>query len=140
MLGATAATAGAYLGGHLVYRTGTGVDVNAGRADPDDWTEAGTVTPLPDDKGVYLVADGTEVLATRHDGRWTGIGARCSHRGGPLQEGEIAGGCVTCPWHFSRFALEDGAVVAGPATAPQPRYSVREEGGTFSVRPMSSGS
>ena len=140
MLGATAATAGAYLGGHLVYRTGTGVDVNAGRADPDDWTEAGADTRLPDDKGVYLVADGTEVLATRHHDRWTGIGARCSHRGGPLQEGEIAGGCVTCPWHFSRFALEDGAVVAGPATAPQPRYSVREEGGTFSVRPMSSAS
>jgi hypothetical protein len=30
--------------------------------------------------------------------------------------------------------------VAGPATAPQPRYSVREEDGTFSVRPMSSAS
>ena len=51
MLGATAATAGAYLGGHLVYRNGTGVDVNAGRADPDDWAEAAD-TLLPDDKGV----------------------------------------------------------------------------------------
>ncbi len=139
MLGATAATAGAYLGGHLVYRTGTGVDVNAGRSEPDDWTEARTVNPLPEDKGVYVVADGTEVLATRQEGRWTGIGARCSHRGGPLQDGEIEGGCVTCPWHFSRFALEDGAVVAGPATAPQPRYAVREEGGAFSLRPASTG-
>ena len=138
MLGATAATAGAYLGGHLVYRTGTGVDVNAGRSEADDWTEARTVDALPDGKGMYLAADGVEVLATRHHGHWTGIGARCSHRGGPLQDGEIEAGCVTCPWHFSRFELEDGAVVAGPATAPQPRYSVREEDGSFSFRPMPS--
>jgi nitrite reductase/ring-hydroxylating ferredoxin subunit/uncharacterized membrane protein len=139
MLGASVATFGAYLGGHLVYRTGTGVDVNAPRSDPEDWTSAATAQPRAEGQAEYLVADGTEVLASRDDGRWTGIGARCSHRGGPLQDGTIEDGCVTCPWHGSRFRLDDGAVVAGPATAPQPRYAVREDDGTFQVRPLEAG-
>jgi nitrite reductase/ring-hydroxylating ferredoxin subunit/uncharacterized membrane protein len=136
VLGAAAATAGAYLGGHLVYRTGTGVDVNAGRVDPGDWTVATSTTAVADGRAEHLVAGGTEVLATQRDGVWRGIGARCSHRGGPLQDGTIEGGCVTCPWHASRFALDDGAVVAGPATAPQPRYSVREAAGQLELRAM----
>jgi len=134
LLGATVATFGAYLGGHLVYRTGTGVDVNAPRSDPDDWTSAASAEPRANGQAQYLVADDAEVLASRDDGGWSGIGARCSHRGGPLQDGTIEDGCVTCPWHDSRFRLDDGAVVAGPATAPQPRYAVREDDRGFQVR------
>jgi nitrite reductase/ring-hydroxylating ferredoxin subunit/uncharacterized membrane protein len=134
MLGATAATAAAYLGGHLVYRTGTGVDVNAARSDPADWTKAESASTVQDGAARCLTVDGTEVLATMRDGQWSGIGAKCSHRGGPLQDGAIEGGCVTCPWHASRFDLADGSVLAGPATAPQPRYEVREHDGSFELR------
>jgi nitrite reductase/ring-hydroxylating ferredoxin subunit len=75
------------------------------------------------------------VLAIRRGGgTWRGIGARCSHRDGPLQEGTFADDCVTCPWHHSRFRLSDGGVVNGPATAPEPRYDVAEEDGRFRVR------
>jgi nitrite reductase/ring-hydroxylating ferredoxin subunit len=58
------------------------------------------------------------------DGADTAIGARCSHLGGPLADGEVHDGCVTCPWHASVFDLLDGSVVHGPATAPQPAYEV----------------
>jgi nitrite reductase/ring-hydroxylating ferredoxin subunit len=51
-----------------------------------------------------------------------------------LQEGEFVDGCVVCPWHHSRFRLDDGSIVDGPAVAPQPTYAVREQDGTFSVR------
>ena len=50
---------------------------------------------------------------------------RCCPRGGPLDRGEVADGCVTCPWHGSTFRLEDGSVVRGPAAYPQPAYDVR---------------
>lgn len=36
------------------------------------------------------------------------VAATCSHLGGPLEEGEIANGCVTCPWHHWRFDLKSG--------------------------------
>ena len=67
-----------------------------------------------------------------------GIADRCTHRGGPLHEGELQDGCVTCPWHFSRFRLEDGSVERGPATVPQPTYDVREVGDRIEVRSAAS--
>jgi nitrite reductase/ring-hydroxylating ferredoxin subunit/uncharacterized membrane protein len=135
MAGATAATAAAGLGGHLVYRTGTGVDVNAFDEGPADWTTADTTSALEGADGLFAEVGSAGVLALRDGpGGWHGIGARCSHRGGPLQEGTFADGCVTCPWHQSRFRLDDGTVVDGPATSPQPRYEVRETDGVLSIR------
>ena len=135
MAGATAATMAASLGGHLVYRKGTGVDVNVFGPGPADWTEASSASSLPSGAGHYVAAGPAKVLALR-DGpdRWHGIGARCSHRAGPLQEGDFVDGCVVCPWHHSRFRLDDGSVVDGPATAPQPRYDVSDRDGVLMVR------
>ncbi len=135
MVGATAATAAAGLGGHLVYRTGTGVDVNAFDEGPSDWADADTRSRLDGVDGELVRTGDAEVLALRDGpGGWHGIGARCSHRGGPLQEGTFENGCVVCPWHQSRFRLDDGTVVEGPATAPQPRYAVREADGVLTVK------
>ena len=59
---------------------------------------------------------------------------RCTHRGGPLHEGEVADGQVTCPWHGSRFELSTGSVCAGPAASPQPLYEARAREGQIEVR------
>jgi nitrite reductase/ring-hydroxylating ferredoxin subunit len=107
MIGAGAATAGGALGGHLSFALGVGVDNNA-------FTTGGEWQPAGDD--VVVHRDGDAVMA---------IGSRCSHRGGPLAEGEVSDGCVTCPWHESRFRFADGEVVRGPATRPQPVYETR---------------
>jgi nitrite reductase/ring-hydroxylating ferredoxin subunit len=48
-------------------------------------------------------------------------------------EGKLAGGCLTCPWHGSVFRVTDGAVLHGPATAPQPVFQVRMTGGVIQV-------
>ncbi len=135
LAGATLATAGAYLGGHLVYRRGIGVDVNVFTEEPHDWTRPNKAPePLEGATGLYVEAGEARVVATRTDGTWYGIGARCSHRGGPLQEGTFQGGCVTCPWHNSRFRLTDGEVIDGPASVSQPRYEVRDDGESVAVR------
>ncbi|WP_372457882.1 Rieske (2Fe-2S) protein [Streptantibioticus parmotrematis] len=63
------------------------------------------------------------------------LGDRCSHFSGPLSDGEVADGCVECPWHGSVFRLSDGLNVRGPATAPQPSFETRTRpGGTLEVR------
>jgi nitrite reductase/ring-hydroxylating ferredoxin subunit/uncharacterized membrane protein len=138
-LGAVLATGAAALGGHLVYRTGTGVDTTAFDERPSDWTTpSAPPRPLTGGASVLEVA-GHKVLVSHGDVRyeWHGIDARCTHRGGPLDEGRIEDGCVTCPWHQSRFRLDDGDVVHGPATAPQPRYDVEERDGDLVVRAAS---
>ena len=61
------------------------------------------------------------------------LAERCSHLSGPLSEGKLAGGCLTCPWHGSMFRIADGAVLHGPATAPQPVFQARVTGGVIQV-------
>jgi nitrite reductase/ring-hydroxylating ferredoxin subunit/uncharacterized membrane protein len=120
-LGACCLLAGGYLGGHLSYAIGVGVDTTAFSAGPEEWTDL-------DD-----VADGT-VLVERLDGGLFGLSNRCTHRGAPLGEGSVSDGCVECPWHASRFALRDGSVVRGPAIRPQPVFEVRQSGDHVQVR------
>jgi nitrite reductase/ring-hydroxylating ferredoxin subunit len=70
-------------------------------------------------------AAGVRLLIVEDGDQLHVLADRCTHRGGPLSEGEIADGCVTCPWHGSRFSLLDGSVQGGPAVAPQPIYETR---------------
>jgi nitrite reductase/ring-hydroxylating ferredoxin subunit len=74
------------------------------------------------------------VLLYRERGRVSAIGSVCSHAGGPLEEGKAADGCVTCPWHDSVFRLEDGSIVHGPATRPQPSFKARVRNGQIELR------
>jgi nitrite reductase/ring-hydroxylating ferredoxin subunit len=54
--------------------------------------------------------------------------AKCTHRGGPLNEGTLDGSTVTCPWHGSQFNVCTGAVLRGPAREPLKTYRVTLEG------------
>jgi nitrite reductase/ring-hydroxylating ferredoxin subunit len=75
---------------------------------------------------VLLVKEGATIRA---------ISDRCSHRGCSLHEGEFLGETtVVCPCHGSTFSLKDGALLHGPATAPQPAYLTRVRDGKVEVR------
>jgi nitrite reductase/ring-hydroxylating ferredoxin subunit len=54
--------------------------------------------------------------------------AKCTHKGGPLNEGTLDGSTVTCPWHGSQFDVCTGAVLRGPAREPVKSYRVTLEG------------
>ncbi|GAC1610073.1 MAG: hypothetical protein NVS3B26_14860 [Mycobacteriales bacterium] len=135
LAGMTAMVVGGTIGGHLSYRRALGADSNADIEDtgPADWTDAGP-SELPEGKPVLRQAGGTPVLLVRTGDRIDALGDRCSHQSGPLHEGEIADGCVTCPWHGSRFRLADGSVVHGPSTHPQPSLTVRVSGDRLQVK------
>ena len=59
--------------------------------------------------------------------------AKCTHRGGPLNEGKLEGSTVTCPWHGTQYNVCTGAVLRGPATEPVKTYRVIVEGETGRV-------
>lgn len=132
--GAALLTAGGYLGGHLIYARGVGVDTTAFSVASDEWQDTLAEAELIDDQPMLVHAGGLPVLLIRLDGELLAIDDRCSHRGGPLHEGEIQNGCVSCPWHGSRFRLADGEVVGGPAVRPQRRWEVRTRYGMVQVR------
>ncbi len=73
------------------------------------------------------------VLLTRLGGHCHAVGAMCTHYGGPLPDGLVAGSAVRCPWHHAAFDLRTGAVLRGPALAPLPCWEVEERDGVVRV-------
>ncbi len=134
LAGAASLGVGGYLGGHLAYSQGVGVNRLADRAkEPTDWTDACADADLGSaplrvtvgDQPIVLVRTGAVVRA---------MDAVCSHYGAPMEDGTVEDGCLVCPWHGSAFRLDDGSVARGPATAPQLSYEVRRSGNSWQVR------
>ncbi len=136
MLGYGVAGAAAYLGGHLVFSEQTGVDHTATAAQyPKDFTAVLSQNDLAENTMRRVDAGEVPVLLARKNGEIFAIAHTCSHLGGPLSEGELLDDCsVRCPWHGSIFSLEDGSVLKGPATEPQPKLEVRINNGQIEVR------
>lgn len=132
--GGLALAAGGQLGGHLSYAEGIGVDQTTFEEPPDEWTPALRESDLPAGEARYAEVGGVGVLVARAGGNVYAISNRCTHRGGALDEGEIADGCVTCPLHGSRFRLADGSVDRGPAAYPQPAWQVRVRDGVIELK------
>ena len=128
---------GGFLGGHLSFSRGIGVNRNIGDEPGDDWAVAARVDDLTEGALLGVEIDGAPVLLHQLGEQVTAIGGRCSHAGAPLEEGDVdAGRCtVTCPWHQSVFRLDTGEVVHGPATVPQRAYDTRVVGGQIEIRP-----
>ncbi len=124
MAGAAAATFGGFLGGHLTFRRASGVNQAVDAPTGDDWTPLDVEGTLEHNSPTLAHLDGAPLAAV--DGNEpAALFARCSHLGGPLQDGDHVDGCLRCPWHGSTFRVADGAVIHGPATAPQPAYELR---------------
>lgn len=135
MVGLVLMSVGGWLGGHLAYALGVGVDTTAFQVGPQEWTGILDEDELGRSELVSATAAGVGLVAARTpDGEVRVLANRCTHRGGPLSEGELDGVCVRCPWHGSTFALADGEVVRGPAVRPQPAYGSRTVGGRIEVR------
>ncbi len=139
LLGYLTVTVGAFLGGSLVFRRGVMVNRNAYRSGPNDFVPVIAVGDLPENTMKRVEANGQPVLVVRRSDRVYAIGAVCSHYGGPLEEGKLFDDVVECPWHYSRFSLDDGHVVNGPTTAPVPAYEARVNNGQVEVRQLAIG-
>lgn len=127
-------TLGAFLGGAMVYRMGVMINRNAYRSGPEQFLSALPSAELSDGAPRRAMVGEEPVLLVRRGEQIFALGAVCSHYGAPLEEGKIVDGTIQCPWHASRFALEDGRVREGPACAPLPAYDVRVAGGQIQVR------
>ena len=125
---------GGFLGGHLSYANAVNVNKTADRRGPSKWTPVLDDGDLPDGEHRKVDAGKVSVLLYRSGSNVLALDSVCSHMGGPLDKGDIVDGCVVCPWHGSTFSLDDGSVVRGPATRPQPAYETRVSEGRIELR------
>jgi nitrite reductase (NADH) small subunit len=66
-------------------------------------------------EGRVVEADGKDLALFNVDGAYYALDNACSHRGGPLGEGDLEGTTVVCPWHAWRWDVTTGANVNNPA-------------------------
>jgi nitrite reductase/ring-hydroxylating ferredoxin subunit/uncharacterized membrane protein len=124
----------AHLGGKLVYEKRVGVDRTAGQPLPRDFVAVLPESELTENKPTRAVHNGVPILLVRRGERLFAMAETCSHFSGPLSEGKLEGDSIVCPYHNSRFALEDGQVLNGPAVHPQPCLEARVRNGQIEVR------
>ena len=127
----------AHLGGKLVYEHRVGVDRTDGQVLPEQFVAVLPEASLKDGELTRAMYQGTPILLVRRANRLFAMAETCSHFSGPLAEGKLEGDSVVCPYHFSRFALEDGRILDGPAVHPQPCLEVRVRNGQIEVRDAS---
>ncbi len=134
ILGYAVMSYAAHLGGKLVYEHRVGVDRTDGQVFPEEFAAILPEGDLMDAKLTRAMYQATPILLVRRGDRLFAMAETCSHFSGPLSEGKLEGDTVVCPYHFSRFALQDGRVLDGPAVHPQPCLEVRTRNGQIEVR------
>jgi nitrite reductase/ring-hydroxylating ferredoxin subunit/uncharacterized membrane protein len=128
------ATFSAWLGGHLSFAKGVGVNQTAFEELPGDWTVVLDAAELEEGAPTAARANGLAVVLVRKGEHVYALVDRCSHRGCSLHEGKLNDDeTLTCPCHGSTFRL-DGSLVKGPATSPQPSFQVRTNEGKLEIR------
>jgi nitrite reductase/ring-hydroxylating ferredoxin subunit len=134
-------TAGAYVGGDVVFAFGNMVSRHAFRGAGTKWIRLDTgsladLAALPEATPTKMRAGINDLVVVRIGDRVQALHHVCAHAGGPLAEGTVTpDGCIECPWHASRFRLADGRLRQGPSVYDQPAYEIRAaEGGGYEVR------
>jgi nitrite reductase/ring-hydroxylating ferredoxin subunit len=141
LAGAGVMSAGGFLGGHLSFVRGVGVNQTVFDEEgvPEEWTDAGAADSFQPNEPKRVVIDETPVMVIRHDDALHALHDRCSHRGCSLSGmGELEGEIITCGCHGSQFDVRDGIVQRGPAATAQPVYEARESDGRIQIRLASS--
>jgi nitrite reductase/ring-hydroxylating ferredoxin subunit/uncharacterized membrane protein len=132
--GALAVTGGGFLGGHLAYAKGLGVDRTAFDEEPTEWTPVVDVAQLAEGQPTSAEVGTVPLLLLRQNGRVHALAKPAPTVAARSTKATWESGTIICPWHGSAFRMEDGEVVRGPATARQPSYATRVVDGTVEVR------
>lgn len=93
----------------------------------------GSLAELETGKPMRANVEGTRIALFLNDGVPVATAARCPHAQGPLHEGEVDGGILTCPWHGWTFDLGNGVCEDDPSLILQ-RYETVVDGDDILVR------
>ncbi|MFN0084832.1 MAG: Rieske 2Fe-2S domain-containing protein [Blastocatellia bacterium] len=92
------------------------------------------VDEIPENRARIATLSGERVAIFRYEGKVSAISNVCRHQNGPLGEGRIIDGCVTCPWHGYQY-LPDSGASPPPFTERVPTFDVRVAEGRVLVDP-----
>ncbi|MGP1272943.1 MAG: Rieske 2Fe-2S domain-containing protein [Phycisphaerales bacterium] len=134
MLAGVCCVGGAHVLSGLVQRRRDAAARSEAPADGEGWFDAVPVADLRPDRGTGVITpSGRSIAIFRHAGGVSALSGVCAHQGGPLAEGAVVDGCVTCPWHGYQYRPGDGCSPP-PYTETIETYEARIRGGKVQVR------
>ena len=104
--------------------------------DDQEWINVADVNDIEDGYGKVVTLAGRERIAVlKYDGKVSAVSNVCAHQHGPLGEGKVVDGCLTCPWHGYQCLPYNGQSPP-PFTEKIPTYRVSVEGSRILVNPQ----
>lgn len=110
------------------------IDERKTAAARDGFVEVCPVTEIDEKRARIVCLSGERVAVFRYDGKISAVSNVCQHQNGPLGEGRIIDGCITCPWHGFQYQPETGASPP-PFTEKVPTFNLRVVNGQVWVHP-----
>jgi nitrite reductase/ring-hydroxylating ferredoxin subunit len=98
-----------------------------------DFEKVADLNDVPVGSMFQIEVDGQQVALANVDGQVYAFSGACTHRGGPLIEGDLDGDVVTCPWHGGQFNVRTGEVITMPPGENIRTYSVQVDGNDVKV-------
>lgn len=100
----------------------------------DGYLDACAVAEIPESRARIVGLSGERVAIFKYDGKISAVSNVCQHQNGPLGEGKIVYGCITCPWHGYQYQPDTGASPP-PFVEKVPTFNVRVREGRVWVHP-----
>lgn len=97
------------------------------------WFDAINTAELPVNDRKALRIEGVPLLFFNLKGEYYAIRNQCTHQDLPLEEGELTGDIITCPFHGASFCIKTGEVKSPPAFEAVDTYPVRVKGNVLQV-------
>jgi nitrite reductase/ring-hydroxylating ferredoxin subunit len=97
------------------------------------YIKVATTSELAPGQAKRVEAQGKRIALFNVGGSYHAVDDTCTHRGGPLSEGQVDGNVVTCPWHGAKFNITTGAVLGPPARAGVASFRIRVSGSDVEV-------
>jgi len=98
------------------------------------WVDACGVSEIPENRARIVCISGERVAIFKYDGKISAVSNVCQHQNGPLGEGKILNGCITCPWHGYQYLPDTGASPP-PFVEKVPTFNARIENGRVLIDP-----
>jgi nitrite reductase/ring-hydroxylating ferredoxin subunit len=76
--------------------------------DTDGWLQVCSTDEIANNRAKLFTANKEKIAIYKYDGKLSAIHNVCKHQGGPLSEGKVIDGCVTCPWHGYQYFPQNG--------------------------------
>ncbi len=105
----------------------------------DGYVKICRVFEIPEKRARKVILGKEPIAIFRYDGKISAVHGHCRHQGGPLAEGKIIDGCITCPWHGYQYLPHNGQSPP-PFTEKIKTYQVKILDEMIWLQPKSAGS